>query len=212
MPQQTPAQAASTESGASFVEAHRKLLADSSIQFDLAPFKPTEPPAWLRWLAEFLVNALPVIRILFWIAVAALALYILYVVAMRLSGSEWPWARKKQAGPEEESWLPEEAPARALLLEADTLASAGRFADAAHLLLFRSIEEIEARRPRLVRPALTSRDIANAPQLPGGARTAFWTIVQMVETSLFGGRQLGEGDWRECRAAYEEFAFAGSWR
>ena len=212
MPQQTAAEAASTESGASFAEAHRKLLADSSIQFEMAPFKQPEPPAWLLWLFEFLAGAGPVVQILFWAGVAALAIYLVYLVAMRVSGGEWPWRRNGGAPAEEESWQPEEMPARALLREADALAAAGRFADAAHLLLFRSIEEIEARRPRLVRPALTSRDIANAPQLPGEARSAFWKIVAMVETSLFGGRDLGEGDWRECRQAYEEFAFAGAWR
>ena len=212
MPQQNAAGAASPESAASFVEAHRRLLADSSIQFELAAYKRQEPPAWLRWLGEFLETIFPVLRVLFWVGVAALALYILYVVARRLSGSTWPWAKKAPEEDQEESWRPAEAPARALLRDADALAAEGRFSEAAHLLLFRSIEDIESRRPKLVRPALTSRDIAGTPELPSGPKQAFSTIVMLVERSLFGGRMLGEQDWGECRTAYESFAFAGAWR
>ena len=212
MPQQSAAGAASTESAASFPEAHRKLLADSSIQFDLAPYKPSEPPAWLRWLLESIEAALPVLKLLFWAGVAALAFYILYVLAQRLRGADWPWARRPADPSDDESWRPAEAPARALLAEADALAAAGRFSEAAHLLLFRSIEDIESRRPKLVQPALTSRDIAAAPALPSGPKSAFSTIVMLVERSLFGGRSLGPDDWRDCRQAYETFAFAEGWR
>ena len=34
----------------------------------------------------------------------------------------------------------------------------------------------------------------------------------LVERSLFARRPLAEGDWRDCRAAYEDFAFAEGWR
>ena len=35
----------------------------------------------------------------------------------------------------------------------------------------------------------------------------------MVERSLFArARRSAAGDWRDCRAAYEEFAFAEGWR
>jgi hypothetical protein len=212
VPQQNAAAAASPESAASFAEAHRRLLADSSMQFELAAYKQPVPPAWLRWLGDVLEAIFPVLKILFWFGVAALALYILYVVGRRLSGSQWPWAKKAPEEDPEESWRPAEAPARALLREADALAAAGSFSEAAHLLLFRSIEDIESRRPKLVRPAFTSRDIAGAPELPTEPRRAFSTIVMLVERSLFGGRRLGEQDWRECRTAYETFAFAGAWR
>jgi hypothetical protein len=178
----------------------------------MKPYKPPEPPAWLRWLGDFLEAAGPVLQWIFWIGVGLLALYILYVVAMRLTGADWRWRRKQAQADEGEAWRPAEAPARALLREADALAEAGRFSEAAHLLLFRSIEDIDSRRPQLVRPALTSRDIAGAPDLPAEPKRAFATIVGLVERSLFGGRDLAEPDWRECRSAYERFAFAGAWR
>ncbi|HEV2867298.1 MAG TPA: hypothetical protein VGX37_12385, partial [Allosphingosinicella sp.] len=142
-------------------------------------------------------------------AIAAIVLLIVYLIVRRLSGASWPWRRK--GADAEESWRPEEAPARALLSEADALASRGLFSEAAHLLLFRSIEDIDSRRPALVRPALTSRDIAALPAIPERPRGAFSRIAMMVERSLFARRPLAEPDWRECRAAYEEFAFAEGW-
>jgi len=127
-------------------------------------------------------------------------------------GREWRWGRRGgEAGPDT-SWRPDEAPARALLAEADVLAGQGRFSEAARLLLFRSLEDIEARRPELVRPALTSRDIAALAEIPERPRGAFTRIAALVERGLFARIDLGESDWGEARAAYEHFAFAGAWR
>lgn len=204
--------AGSAEEGAtrSFDEAHRQLRADDAIQFTLEPFRPEPVPDWLRLLIDAIAEFWPVLRVFFWIGVAALLLFLLYQLARRLAGERWPW-RRSHAEAETESWRPEQAPARALLAEADRLAADERFDEAAHLLLFRSIDDIEARRPRLVQPALTSRDIAAAPDLPEGPRRAFQSIVLLVERSLFGGRRLARADWEHCRSAYEEFAFAGAW-
>ncbi|HYN46868.1 MAG TPA: DUF4129 domain-containing protein, partial [Allosphingosinicella sp.] len=63
-----------------------------------------------------------------------------------------------------------------------------------------------------VRPALTSRDIAALPALPERPRSAFARIAMLVERSLFAARPLAADDWRDCRSAYEEFAFAEGWR
>jgi hypothetical protein len=195
----------------SVAEAHRQLLADGSIQFDLPVMEPPQPPTWLEPLVRFFAAIWPVIEVLFWVGLALLILYILYGIAMRLQGKEWPRRRKaaKAAAP---SLRPGEAPARALLSEADALAAQGRFAEAVHLILFRSIEDIDGRRPELVGPALTSRDIAALPAIPEQPRGAFARIAMLVERSLFASRPLGEGDWRDCRSAYEEFAFADGWR
>lgn len=199
---------------ASFEDAHRALVDDESIQFDFQPVREPGVPEWLRRLGEFLTEIAPVLKILFYVAAGAALLLILYLILRRLTGADWPWRRRGSgsAEEEEEEWRPEEAPARALLSEADALAADRRFSEAAHLLLFRSIEEIERRRPKLVRPALTSRDIAGTPAIPPAPRAAFRAIVETVERSLFGGRDLLEEDWRRCRADYERFAFAGDWR
>lgn len=204
-----PVDGASTISAADFAEAHRRLTADTTIQFDLPR---AEPPEISPSVIEFLAAIMPLLEVLFWAALGAGLLYLLYAIAIRLSGSEWPWRRRRHEDEAVEDWRPGEAPARQLLGEADALASAGRYSEAARLLLFRSIEDIDARRPDLLRPALTSRDIAALPAIPERPRSAFAGIAMMVERSLFAARPLGEGDWRACRAAYEDFAFAEGWR
>jgi len=191
-----------------FAEAHRQLLADSAIQFDLPR---VEVPQLSPGLVRFFQAIYPLLQILFWVVAAALVAYIVYALVCWASGRELPWRRGKTEA-EEESWRPQEAPARQLLSEADQLAARGLYAEAARLLLFRSIEDIDKRRPDLVRPALTSRDIAGLPDIPGPPRSAFARIAMMVERSLFAQRPLAEGDWRDCRKAYEEFAFAEGWR
>jgi hypothetical protein len=194
-----------------FAEAYRRLVADSSIQFDLQSYVPPHAPSWLRSLWDDLQAGAPFFRILFWIGVAALATFIVYVIVRRLSGREWRWWRGGETEAQRD-WRPAEAPARQLLAEADGLAARGLFSEAARLLLFRSVADIDARRPDLIRPALTSRDIAALPMIPERPRGAFARIAAAVERALFARRPLGADDWRDCRAAYEEFAFAEGWQ
>jgi hypothetical protein len=200
---------------ARFAEAYHAVRSDASIQFELVSAVPPEVPEWMRWLGNMLEGTGPIFHTLFWVALAAAVVALLWGIARWAENGRFDFLKRRprpQGEDEPAGWRPEEAPARALLGEADALAAAGRFGEAVHLLLFRSIEEIDKRRPDLVRPALTSRDIAGAPQLPAGPRNAFSRIVMMVERSLFGGLTLAEDDWRGCRAAYEEFAFAREWR
>src|SRR6185503_5336642 len=108
-------------------------------------------------------------------------------------------------------WRPPVARARALLSDADRLAAEGHFAEAVHLLLFRSIEDLDAKRPHAVKPALTSRDILDLTGLPAMARKALSRLVATVEWSFFGGRPVEAQDFAACRRAYEEFAFPDAW-
>jgi len=150
--------------------------------------------------------------VIFWVAVAAVVGFLLYLIVTHFTGFKWPLRRPAEEGGADDSWRPEAAEARELLGEADALAAEGRYSEAAHLLLFRSIEDIDEKRPDLVRPALTSRDIAALDAIPGRPRSAFARIAMLVERSLFAQRPLAQPDWTDCRAAYEEFAFAEGWR
>jgi len=194
--------------GDAFAEAHHRLLGDTAIQFDLPSIDQPQPqPAW-----DF-SGTLPFLQAFFWIAVAAIVLFLVYLIVQRLTGAQWSRRRRAEEEPAVEAdWRPEARQARGLLGEADALAAEGRFSEAARLLLFRSIADIDSRRPELVRPALTSRDIAALEAIPGRPRSAFARIAMLVERSLFGARPLAAGDWQDCRAAYEEFAFAEGWR
>ena len=165
----------------------------------------------MQWLADFFSADHPYLRVVLWALAALFAAWILWLLARRLMGADWPWRRGAGEGEADESWRPEEAQARTLLGQADALAAAGRYSEAAHLLLFRSIEDFDERRPDVIRKSLTARDIAGHPALPDRPRSAFVRIALAVERAFFARRDLGESEWRECRAAYEEFAFAEAW-
>jgi hypothetical protein len=100
----------------------------------------------------------------------------------------------------------DQAQARQLLADADRLAAEGRFDEATHLLLMRSVSQITQVRPDLIDPSSTAREIAALPALPSKARQAFSEIAERVERSLFALRRLSADDWHAARAAYADFA------
>ena len=156
-------------------------------------------------------------QVFLWIAAGvALAILLYWLFAWfrdrRLGGREGKARKLRDAAADREAWRLDEDQATELLDEADVLANEGRYDEAARLLLHRSIGEIDAYRPDLVRPALTSRDIAGHPLLPAAPAAAFARIAALVERSLFARRPLGPDDWQHCRAAYREFAFADGWQ
>ena len=217
-----------------FADAHRALRDDPTIQFGMgrAPIpKPVEMPGWLRWLLDALrpvgrlfewltslMPAAPYVRILLWSVIAILALALLWMIVDRIRSGEWrtPIKRRKArqvaADAVDEEWAPDFVPARAWLDEADALASRGLYAEAIRHLLFRSVEDIRKRRPRVVRPSLTSRELSVAAGIPTVARELFARIAGQVERSLFGGRSVGADDWVQARAAYADFALPGQWK
>ena len=106
----------------------------------------------------------------------------------------------------EVDWAPTHAAAVALLEDADRLAAEGRFGEAVHLLLQRSVSHIAEAQPDWLQPASTAREIAGLPLLPPAARQAFGVIATRVERSLFALRDLDADDWRIARSAYADFA------
>ena len=244
-------QAESGEASRQLSDAHRQMLSDNSIQFELpvadadpgsaqqqpyqqappsvqpadpstvppqaadpsaAPPAPVQPPD-LPSGGGGLEGAMEVfLWVAAGIALAILLYWIFTFVRDRHLGEREPKGRKERRKKEKDAWRPSEELAVELLDEADVLASEGRYDEAARLLLHRSIGEIDAHRPDLVRPALTSRDIAGHPLLPTGPAAAFARIAALVERSLFARRPLGADDWQACRAAYHDFAFAAGWQ
>lgn len=194
--------------------AHARMLHDASLQFSFNTYTPPKPPPqWLQGMGKMFETLGPLFQGLFWAVVAVVVATIAFFIARELLALRWPQLkkRKKKAALPEPEWRPSPTQARALLEEADKLAAEGRYAEAVHLILFRSIEEIQGRRPHLLRPALTSRDIAGLDGLPGGARDAFAGIAEMVERSYFGGRPVDADSFARCRQAYEAFAFPEAW-
>lgn len=197
--------------------AWKAIRADPSIQFDL-PQKAVEPrdppPEWLEPVLRAIGNFVQWVgggwRVILWGIGAVIVVALLFALVPGLR--EWIAEKlgRRRVVEEAPSWTPTETRARALLEDADALAAAGRYDEAVHLLLFRSIDDIVAWRGDVVRPADTSRDIARAEALPPQARGVFAGIVAAVERSLFGGRALDGDDWQRARADYAGFALKGA--
>lgn len=199
--------------------AHASVLRMSDLQLerpeaDPIEFEASEPPNWLRSLIELLGHLAPLLKIIFYASVVAVILGFLYflfgeAMRIRLGG-------KKDKSPSAiddvtPDFRPDQATARSLLEEADALARDGRFAEAVHLLLFRSIEDIQSRVEMGVPRSMTAREIGRLGYLPDRARAALGPIISIVERSFFGGRDVDETGWQSARASYEDFAFGGEW-
>jgi hypothetical protein len=197
---------------------------DPEIQFDEFAMAPPEvrEPGWLDdlWLAigdflsaifgplgEFIAVNWDVVK---WILLSLLAIFVVYW-AVRTLGPLANWSRAKAktsaiAAASDPRWEPSRTESLELLEDADRLASEGRFDEATHLLLKRSVSQIANARPDWVDPSSTARELAALPALSDPARSAFSTISERVERSLFALRALDRSDWEVARAAYADFA------
>jgi hypothetical protein len=138
---------------------------------------------------------------LFWILLCVLAVLLVVWLA-----SEWQ-GREKNADPSVARANAPPAPSMPLipLDDIEALAAAGRFADAIHLLLLRTIGALTKASASLPL-SLTSREILAAVPFRPGAREVLAGLVDVVEVSLFGGRPVGEADYVDCRARFDRFA------
>ena len=209
------------DGGGDFASDWQALRDDADIQF--APVKPPEKietPDWFKQLSEFLGDLFSPLgdgltalgraigvsgQVLTWLAVAIGVAVLAYLVWRLLASYQLRRRDAEQAAPD---WTPDTGEALALLEDADRLAAEGRYDEATHLLLKRSVGQIAAARPDLLEPSSTAREIAELPALPQAARGAFTTIAERVERSLFALRRLSADDWHAARAAYAEFALA----
>lgn len=199
------------------------LRSDPDIQFDEFAMKAPEvrQPGWLdeAWGAftEFLASLLGPVgeflalnwNILKWVLLGLLALFVLYWIVRSIG----PLARRRDnikaqnsAAGSDPDWQPSREESLALLEDADALAAEGRFDEATHLLLKRSVSQIAQAKPEWVDPSSTARELAALPALSDPAKSAFRTISERVERSLFALRSLDKGDWDAARAAYADFA------
>lgn len=183
------------------------------IQFAPVPPDPVPvTPEWLaalgRWL-EWLLS--PVGRLLgsgwSWVEKALLVGAIVGVAWIAWS-LLWPlWlARRNRVEAASPDWAPAREDALALLEDADALALQGRYDEAAHLLLQRSIAQIARARPDWLMPSSTAREIGVNQSLPVEAQQAFGQIASLVERARYALRALDAGDWTRARDAYARFA------
>ncbi len=188
------------------------IRANDTIQFEPVQMpEAREPPGWLTSFFEALGELLePIGRlvglsapVLLWILAGLAVVLLLYILWKLLVPV---FEREPRHEGREDGWAPVREEALALLEDADRLAAEGRYGEATHLLLQRSVGQVAAARPDWVEPSSTARELAALPALPDRARGAFATIAQRVEQSLFALKQLGAEDWQAARAAYADFA------
>lgn len=215
------AQIAGSTATADALRDWQALRGDADIQYaPVPPVKPPETSPWLKYLGELLERALKALADLLrplgealglsWpvfekILIALAALGVLFLL-WRLVVRPLLALRARPRAETEPEWAPDRAAAVALLADADRLAAAGRFGEATHLLLQRSVHHIAEARPDWLLPASTAREIAVLPMLPRRARDAFSQIAVRVERSLFALRDLDAADWQAAREAYAAFA------
>ena len=218
-----PVTAHAKEVSAKTKQAIDAIQADSAYQTEFDPMpKPPRidpPPARSNWFSNFLEWLLGPGQVLATILVVLAGLFVvglilyLTVPAVRNAIDNWR-GRRRLATVDDEIlvWQPDETLARNLVNDADALAREGRFAEAARLLLTRSVDDISTRRPGAVKPALTARAIGRLPELPEQARSAFGRLTDIVESGIWARNPLNEQDWQNARAAFESFAFGPQWR
>lgn len=191
------------------------------IQFEELQFTPPEPPepSWflevLGTIMEFLFGLFAPLGqalgvswpVLQWILLALLAGFVLFLLYRFIGPLAGRNARTK-AQRDDPEWQPDEQETLALLEDADRLAAEGRFDEATHLLLKRSVGQIAKARPDWVEPSSTARELAALPALSDKARSAFAIISDRVERSLFALTALNRQDWEMARSAYANFALA----
>jgi hypothetical protein len=95
---------------------------------------------------------------------------------------------------------------------ADELAAQGRYAEAMHVLLLRSLADIRAHLDEPFADSLTSREILRSTRLPENAREWLRDVVGRVEWTYFGEYPAGQEDYAACRRSFNalEEALPGS--
>ena len=168
--------------------------------------KPKDKPNWnIKWLL-WVAN---LAKYIFFGIILCAAAYILYAILkeiIRIHNNKPP-EEKPDIAPAIPLYQPDAKTARIVLGDAEELAKQGRFTEAVHTLLFRSIQDITDKRPRHVGPSLTSREISGLPILSQKARAGFSMITGLVEASFFGGNALGADDYAASKTAYKNFAY-----
>lgn len=205
------------QSSGGFEDAFRAMKRDEKLQFELPP--APEPPK-VNWLenffeaiAKFIIAILPLLKIIFFLGLGVIIALILYAIAKVIYETRFKRAAKEivEAAPPP-LYTPDQDQARILLEDVDAMAAEGRYEEAVHELLFRSIQDIDIRRPNTIRRSLTSREIAALKILTPETRQAFAKIGGIVETSYFGGKVIGQEEFDICRAAYAQFAQKDAWK
>jgi hypothetical protein len=156
----------------------------------------------ISWFMRLLYKIREMAKIL----LAASIIVIALIIALHLRENLWSLSRAKKL-----EFSKNEAEARSAALErmehsqaeADDLARAGSFAEAMHILLLRSVNEMRTRLASPIAASLTSREILGRLAMSPEERAVFARIVGDVEISRFGEHNPGEDEYLACRRNFD---------
>lgn len=190
----SPVNGATFGKGEAAIQAVELAIAREAIQRDMPG--PDVDKAW-TWK----INP-EIARVLLWGGVIFGAVVI--VMAMHDALPGWDRSRRLESEARDESLGPSgRDPMAAARLEADDLARAGRYAEAMHMLLLRSLAELRDKLKVTFADSLTSREILRRAPLGEFGRSAFAEIVRAVERVVFGEARADEAAYQACRESYE---------
>ena len=145
---------------------------------------------------------------LMWGMVIVMGVLIVFWVASEFS----KYGGDAELAPADESTARMQAAAEAIidrpLEDADELARRGRFAEAIHTLLLRTLQELVRSAAVRVAPAMTSREILARVPLLADARSALADLITAVEITHFGDEPANAADYDRCRQQFHVFALA----
>ncbi|MDC7684863.1 hypothetical protein PQU92_16380 [Asticcacaulis sp. BYS171W] len=196
----------------------KKVNAAGSLQthFAVAPPRRDVDYEWLRklfsffgkigkFIADVLEPIAPILPYLMYLALAVLIAFLLSPLVRAAITARVERLFQRDGLKADAPWRPTAEAAAALLSEIDALAAQGDYDEAVHLLLKRSVADLNAYRPDLVRKHYSARDIGTHPLLPEDARPAYAEITRWAEKSFFAGIKVGREGFDACRKAYVGF-------
>lgn len=142
--------------------------------------------------------------IVLWVGVGLAAVLFILIIKDRLSKRK---PAKKRAQLKDTDASEEDEPTAVYVMEisqdeVDRLAGEGRFAEAMHLLLLRSLIEIHKSIHAKIAHSLTSREILRQVPLSPDVRGALGDIVGWVEVAHFGRHLPTKDDYLACRSSF----------
>ena len=203
-------------------EAVAEALANEEIQSYFPENKPpeqVEPPGWLlsvleaigsvfQGIAEFLGFLGPVLKIVFYLGLAAIIAWFIYFLV-----DKFDWSRRGQSDKNKvavKRTIISNMPAKPVkrmvfsLGDADALASNGNYSDAVHILLIAAIDVIQRKIKGFLAISETSREIVDNVQVSTDDRSLISHIVRQVESALFAGHVVKKEDYEFCRVKFLE--------
>jgi hypothetical protein len=173
----------------------------------MAPGRSRRPPDRARDPEEMSVGSgiSAVMRmIVYGVLIVALVMILMWVARDLRLGS----AEEKLEGEEMPQPTVDQDVIERPIGDADELARAGRYAEAIHTLLLRTLVELVRATRTRVPASLTSREILGRVPLVPEARAALYTLVATVEVTYFGDEVPGAADYDRCRHDFQAFALA----